>query len=508
MKKLFLSIILFVTCVCYAVADLHVVEKKGKYGYADSNGNIVVKPQYDEAGPYINGRALIRKGSKYGYLNEDGTVLIKPEWDFIGAFNSDGYVWVAKGKTLADSKKGIYNEGKVILPAKYSTVGFFNPEGNFDIAPKRVNVSKTDSKHSQTEMNFSKLNTAEIPYIYACGGYNKYLLFDLNGKQLIQTTANLFNIPYDGILLATEVAKNGRYEGNYYRLDGTNKKLFKKNIYYPADDKATNKENLYEFKNGTAVVCLSDKAYLIDTSGNRVGNEYTRLEPGGKNVYIYTSGNSCGLLSQDGKEITGAEYAVILPPHEKNSKELFAARNSAGKSGYLTADGVVAIPFEFESVGLWVSDRGTVKTPNGYGLIDGDGKIFIKPQWEEINLTVEPFEHLWMKSKKDGMWYAVNLAKDRVVTTLPVKELEAQHLSGDKAYVKDGDKHGMVSLSGDIIIPLEFENSGTVEMAYKYIKGLGKSQMGQTDKHRFLLLNTRNTSNALADKVPSEQWDY
>ncbi|MDE6792390.1 MAG: WG repeat-containing protein, partial [Muribaculaceae bacterium] len=164
--------------------------------------------------------------------------------------------------------------------------------------------------------------------------------------------------------------------------------------------------------------------------------------------------------------------------------------------------------FEYEAAGVWVSDRGKVKTSKGYGMINSDGNIFINPQWEDIYVTVEPFDHLWMKSKKDGMWYAVNLATDKVVTTSPVKDLEAQHLAGDKAYVKDGEKHGMVALNGEVIIPLEFENSGTVERAYKYIRGLGKNRMGTTDKHRFLLYSNPNTSNKLADKVPSEQWDY
>ena len=508
MKKLFMSLILIATSVGYAFADLQVVEKKGKYGYADSDGKVVVKHQYDEARPFVNGRALVRQGDKYGYLKEDGKVLIKPEWDFIGAFNKDGYVWVGRGKTLADSKKGVYHEGKIVIPAKYSTVGFFNPEGEFDVAPGRVNVSKTDSKHSQTDMNFSKLNSADIPYIYACGGYNKYLLFDLDGKQLIQTSANLFNIPSDGILLATEIRNSGKYEGNYYKLDGTKKRLFKRNLYYPADEAAKNKENLYGFKSGTAAVCLSDKAYLIDASGNQVGKEYRRLESGGRDVYIYTASNGCGLLSQDGKEITGADYWAIIPPHSRNTIELFAASNKAGKSGYLNSEGKEVIPFEYDVAGVWVSDRGKVKTSNGYGMIDKDGKIIINPQWEEIYVTVEPFDHLWMKSKNDGMWYAVNVATDKVVTTSPVKELEAPHLAGDKAYVKDGEKHGMVALNGDMIIPLEFENSGTVERAYKYIHGLGKNRMGTTDKHRFLLYSNPNTSNKLADKVPSEQWDY
>ena len=53
------------------------VKNKGKWGYikVDSqnpSGEIVIKPKYDEAGKFINGRARVMKGEKAFYIDKDG----------------------------------------------------------------------------------------------------------------------------------------------------------------------------------------------------------------------------------------------------------------------------------------------------------------------------------------------------------------------------------------------------------------------------------------------------
>ena len=109
--------------------------KGEKYGFIKTNGDVIIKPEYDEIGSFENGVARVKKGNKYGYINERFDFIVPCEFFAVGSFGTSDFVWVAKGGKLkkgsstefTGSNYGIYNkEGKVIIPAKYKMVGTFN----------------------------------------------------------------------------------------------------------------------------------------------------------------------------------------------------------------------------------------------------------------------------------------------------------------------------------------------------------------------------------------------
>lgn len=54
---------------------LAAIKTKGKFGYIDNSGNIVIKCKYDEASDFIGGKALVKKGSKEFYIDKEGEKL-------------------------------------------------------------------------------------------------------------------------------------------------------------------------------------------------------------------------------------------------------------------------------------------------------------------------------------------------------------------------------------------------------------------------------------------------
>ena len=50
------------------------------YGYINLEGVYMINPQFDEAGEFFDGRALVRKGNLYGYIDEKGTYVIPPKY--------------------------------------------------------------------------------------------------------------------------------------------------------------------------------------------------------------------------------------------------------------------------------------------------------------------------------------------------------------------------------------------------------------------------------------------
>lgn len=49
------------------------VKLKGKWGYIDRNGTLIIPAQYDDAGGFSEGLAPVKQKGKWGYIDRNGT---------------------------------------------------------------------------------------------------------------------------------------------------------------------------------------------------------------------------------------------------------------------------------------------------------------------------------------------------------------------------------------------------------------------------------------------------
>ena len=83
-----------------------VFENGKQWGYIDSKGTYVINPQFEDAGHFKEGMALILQGKEFGYINEDGKIEINPQFDYAGDFSSGMAVIVQNDKYGYIDKKG------------------------------------------------------------------------------------------------------------------------------------------------------------------------------------------------------------------------------------------------------------------------------------------------------------------------------------------------------------------------------------------------------------------
>ena len=57
------------------------IRESGKFGYMDKSGKTLIGPQYDDAGDFSEGLAVIHIGGKAGYIGRDGKIEITPQFD-------------------------------------------------------------------------------------------------------------------------------------------------------------------------------------------------------------------------------------------------------------------------------------------------------------------------------------------------------------------------------------------------------------------------------------------
>ena len=74
-----------------AAAEVALSEDEWKYGFIDRTGKVVVKPQFDFAYAFEDGRALVTltDGGKSGFIDTTGQFILKPQYDEAEPFADD-----------------------------------------------------------------------------------------------------------------------------------------------------------------------------------------------------------------------------------------------------------------------------------------------------------------------------------------------------------------------------------------------------------------------------------
>jgi len=100
-------------------------EKKttvAKWGFMDKTGNIVIQPQFGNAGVFSDGLAGVQiKDNKWGCINKEGKVAIEPQFDFVAPF-SEG-----KARVVSGGKHGFIDKtGRLVIEPKFQLAWDFS----------------------------------------------------------------------------------------------------------------------------------------------------------------------------------------------------------------------------------------------------------------------------------------------------------------------------------------------------------------------------------------------
>jgi len=133
------------------------IELKNRWGFIDRNGEIVIQPQFVDAGDFKNGVAPVRTDNGWGYIDKSGNYFIEPQFkdakDFENSVakikNDDGWVFINSDKKIFPQNKNQYDiknnfsdgmafvvkdrkfgfintTGELVIPARFDDVGSFN----------------------------------------------------------------------------------------------------------------------------------------------------------------------------------------------------------------------------------------------------------------------------------------------------------------------------------------------------------------------------------------------
>ena len=98
-----------------------VFRSNGVYGAINTNGKVVIKPQFKRLSDFANGTAIASTETGQGIINRNGDFILEPKYEIINYDFEHPDVYIIS-KTGDDSKKGLFYNGRYILPIECSDI--------------------------------------------------------------------------------------------------------------------------------------------------------------------------------------------------------------------------------------------------------------------------------------------------------------------------------------------------------------------------------------------------
>jgi hypothetical protein len=126
---------------CSGPPTLYPIFEKGKFGYADVSGRVVITPAYEQCGEFNEGLAVVMKEGLVGFIDTNGKVVIDFQYPNAGRF-SEGLAHASK-----DGKTGFIDKtGKVVIPFEFDYAFDFS-EGLASIAASNAALPGMQPPH-------------------------------------------------------------------------------------------------------------------------------------------------------------------------------------------------------------------------------------------------------------------------------------------------------------------------------------------------------------------------
>lgn len=100
---------------------------RGKEGFMDARGNVVIAPRFDDVTHFREGMAAVAVGDKWGYIDRTGKLVIPPRWKEVASF-SDGVAAVV-------DNYHIYAHSSLDYPITIKPCGYIDKTGRYVIEP-------------------------------------------------------------------------------------------------------------------------------------------------------------------------------------------------------------------------------------------------------------------------------------------------------------------------------------------------------------------------------------
>lgn len=413
-------------------------EGQWKYGYIDSKGKVVIKPQFNQAKNFSEGTAVVgmrMNGTmKYGYINKSGSYLLKPQFDAAESLHY-GYAVVSN---YANDKwtQGIVDaKGSIVAKPIYEMATLSD-----DLTARGYAVVQNGSQYAFVHLKSKSVSAFSYSSVTDVGSYIRISSIDSSGKELygiILDNGKVIEPKFDwihyfdsvnGVLGMVEI--NGKFG------------LIGKNGSYILEPKY---EEIRAFDDGMTQVKVDGKYGLMNADGRMVtGIEFEELGAFVRGVSLVKKDGKWGILKIDGSYKVEPKYDQIFIMEN----EIQVIENGVKK--VLDGSGDAKFDSDYEYMYPYTSIDGASKVKkNGKEvIIDKNGKPVFNVDYDQIWEFEDGAARITLNDKVGF------LKRDGKYLVPPIYDSAYKETNETYYLTKDKDLWGIVFADGTTIKPM------------------------------------------------------
>ena len=451
------------------------VYTNGKWGVINSKGEIIIKPDYEEA-------IIIPDNTKdlflcvYDVNYNDGTyrteVLNSKGEEFITGYDailplenydSNNNLWYEKDVLLVkkDDKYGLIDfKGKELLKCEYDEIETLKGITNSYVAKKDGKVGLVDNIGAVViEEKYAEIKPVSTK------AEDGYIVTDDSKKMGVVKRNDVVavEIKYDDIKPICSDDKYVVKDGKDWQIIDKDGNTYLKGKF---DEVINIKSNMVVIKRKNQYGILT-----LDTAEEKVAVKYQDMNYAFDDKYIYKENNLYGVMNSSGEVTLKPEYEELI---------------YRADVGFL--EGTKKDSFETEFIGTDFTVKQTgilseINVENGYMKIrtNGEYKYYNFKFEEKSNIELLTTNTLFL-SKKDGKYGYVN--KDGIVVVNYIYDDAKEQNEFGYASVKKNGMWGCINSKGEEVITPAYglENNSIIEFIGKWHRGEDLNLNYYTDK--------------------------
>jgi len=347
----------FVVFKLSAQMQLLPIKSDYKWGYCDTNGDVIIEPQFDYAEDFVCDVAKVKLKGKLGVIDAKGKIIIEPNEEAINVF-CPNYISVKE-----DSLWGLDNsEGKKLIEPNYSSIELL---GSSIFLLKKGNTIGLFDAMSNTLVAPEFQSIVKSKYFYLTKKNDQLGLLDKNLKKLVENE-----------FIGLEI------------LDSTTI-LYKERDFWAVSNSDGNAITGFDFmafkKLSDKLVMLKAKLggwHLYNIKQRKIvtNDRYESFSLIDDNLIMANRANKYGVIDGNGEQILEFIYSNI----HKNEGFLLIEKDA--KWGLADRKGKIIIETVHDRLFPFKKNIAVFETKIGKGVIDNKGKIVIPAIYQEIDL--------------------------------------------------------------------------------------------------------------------------
>lgn len=338
------------------------VKKDKKWGLIDTDGNIVVEPNYEAIGEFKHfGYAVMQRQGGVGLLDQNTNEVIRPRYEDIKVLDEDLVAVMDEGQWMV-----INFEEEIILEKGYTRVNIW--EGEY-LAFLRDNMWGIALKDGTviTEPAYEGLRLMDNGY-FETQVEDGVGLLSPEGLVLIPPKYKEVKIISDNLFLFKD---NRRWGG----VDGSGREVFDASF----DSFQKINEQFIVLVSKNLKFLYSDKARSVISK-----DEYSGFYDFSETQILTKKQRRLGLIEDDGTLVLEAKYHEI----HAYAQDLYRV-NYEGSWGIVSKNDVVVIPFEYDYIAPSKNNVCAAKKGAKWTAINMDGEELIEAKYEQISIEDE-----------------------------------------------------------------------------------------------------------------------